>query len=143
MINNTGEVCNQAGGPALRKADPPSSQAYSCHSMLAHTPTEPRSRLGSSATNYLNMVLKGPLKRAQLETVENCNNTKRNRGRFKSPVVWTQSRSPVHNFTDFRGRERKSVESPFSNSLVYFVESEGGRPIKPGKRRGEEENLKN
>lgn len=27
----------------------------------------------------------------------------------------------------------ESVKSPFSNLLVYFVESEGGRPIKPEK----------
>lgn len=35
VINNTGEVCNQAGErcPVLRNADPPSSQAYSCHSV--------------------------------------------------------------------------------------------------------------
>lgn len=39
VINNTGEVWNQAGVgcPALRKADPPSSQAYSCHSILKYT----------------------------------------------------------------------------------------------------------
>ena len=38
VINNTGEVCNQTGEgrPALRKADPPSSQAYSCHSTLTY-----------------------------------------------------------------------------------------------------------
>lgn len=39
VINNTGEVRVQAGEgcPALRKADRPSSQAYSCHSTLTCT----------------------------------------------------------------------------------------------------------
>ncbi len=83
MINNTGGVCNQAGEgcPALRKADPPGSRLIAAiqHS---HTHTELGSRLGSSATNYLNMVLQRPLKSVQLETIENDNNTKRNWGRF-------------------------------------------------------------
>lgn len=39
VINNSGAVCYKAGegGLALRKADPPSSQAYSCHSTPTYT----------------------------------------------------------------------------------------------------------
>lgn len=59
----------------MRTADPPSSQACMCHSGLANTPTEPRSRLGSSATNYLNMVLKGSFQMSSTGTAENGNSS--------------------------------------------------------------------
>ena len=76
VLSKTEEVCEQGGEgcPALRKTDHPSSQAYSCHSTLTHaharTHARRESRLGSSATNYLNMVLKRPLERVQLEGTE-------------------------------------------------------------------------
>lgn len=74
VINNTkgggGSLPSRRSGP--EKSRPPLVPGLQLpFNTLVCTPTEPRSRLGSSATNYLNMVLKGPLKLVQLETIEN------------------------------------------------------------------------
>lgn len=141
MINNTRVVCNQEeeGCPALRKADPPSSQAYSCHSVLTYA-NRAREQVGFKRNK---LPKYGSEKTFEKSSIENYNNTKRNQERFKGCVVWTQCQSPVHNFTDFRGRRRKSVKSPFSNGSVFFsLVLEGGRPIKSEKM-GEEEDQKN
>lgn len=61
-------------------------------------------RLGSSATNYLNMVVKRPWKKRFWWKLQKVIITlKEKGGKFRGSAVQTQCHKPVHNFTDYRG----------------------------------------
>lgn len=82
MINNTGEVCEprrRGSARTLRKADPPSSQAYSCHSTLTHT-YRAREQVGFKRNKLPKYGSEKAFEKSSIGNRYNDNNTKRNRG---------------------------------------------------------------